>query len=237
MLNMQDKKNVQTIFLEACAHIAFLLNDKDFKVLKKGQVLKKVSVNKDLYYEIYFQTSHLNSASHISVLPHLNIYSKKLKEWKIKQSGNPDESGVIYSNTLGYICPCGYKKWNVAGISGDSQIKQIAELLNDFALPIFNLFDDMQFAIDFLKEQGTCFNKYTEKSLMPIGFMIYYASKADSEQFFNDFIENCSYRGKIISLYKTLEGCEDIDLNHSEFFTAHEVKLAFINGLKIKPSR
>jgi len=230
---MESKKNIRTIFLDACSEIANLLNDKSFKVLQKGQTLKKVPVNKDLIYEIYFQSSYRNSDCDIQVLPHINIYSKELKDWQIKQTENQHCQGLVYSNTLGYLSPCGYRNWNVAGMSGINEINQIAELLNNYVLPIFNLFDNIQNAIDFLKVNGTQFNKYTEKSIMPIDFLIYYAEKTESEQFFNNFIASCSYKGRIISLYKELETTKNIDLNYSEFYGADKVKLAFINELKI----
>ncbi|MGG5507669.1 MULTISPECIES: hypothetical protein [unclassified Myroides] len=230
---MESKKNTRTIFLDACSEIANLLKDSNFKVLQKGQTLKKVSVNKDLIYEIYFQSSYLNAACDIQVLPHLTIYSKKLKDWQIKQTGNQHCQGAVYSNTLGYLSPCGYRKWNVAGMNGTNEINQIAALLNDYALPIFNLFDNIQNAIDFLKVNGTQFNTYTEKSIMPIDFLILYADKIESEQFFNNFIASCSYKGRIISLYKELETTKNIDLNYFDFYEADKVKLAFIHELKI----
>lgn len=230
---MVSKKSTRTIFLDACSEISNLLKDKTFKVLQNGQKLKKVSVNKDLIYEIYFQSSYRNSDLDIRVLPHINIYSKKLQDWQIKQTGNQHSQGTVYSNTLGYISPCGYRNWNVAGMSGIVEINQIAELINNYALPIFNLFDNIQNAIAFLKVNGTRFNNYSEKSIMPLDFLIYYAKKIESEQFFNDFINSCSYKGRLISLYKELETRKNIDLNYSEFHGANKVKLAFINGLKI----
>lgn len=230
---METKKSIRTAFLEACAEIANLLEDKDFKVLQKGQTLKKVSTDKDLYYEIYFQSSDRNSNWDITVLPHINIYSKKLKDWQIEQTGNQYSQGVVYSNTLGHISPCGYRNWNVAGMSGTIEINHIAELINKYALPIFHLFDNIQNAIDFLRVNGTRFNKHAEESIMPLDFLIYYAAKEVSEQFFNNFIKNCSYKGKIISLYKELEVNDDINLNYSEFYGADKVKLAFINKLII----
>lgn len=230
---MENKKNIRTIFIEACNKIVSLLDDRDFKILQKGQTLKKVSANKDLYYEIYFQSSFRNSDWDIQILPHVNIYSKKLKKWMIEQTKNPYASGIIYSKTLGYISPCGYRVWNVAGMSGENEINNISELLNKYALPIFHLFDDIQTAIIFLKEHGTVFNKYTKPSLMPLSFMLYYASPEDAEIFFNDYVNNLSYRGRIFSLYKELKTAKNIDLNHSEFVDANRVKLAFINGLKL----
>lgn len=230
---MDNKKDIRTIFIEACNKIASLLDGRDFKILQKGQILKKISANKDLYYEIYFQSSFRNCDWDIQILPHVNIYSKKLKKWMIEQTKNPYASGIIYSNTLGYISPCGYKDWNVAGMSGEGEINNISELLNKYALPIFHLFEDIQTAIDFLKERGAVFNKYTTPSLMPLNFMIYYASREDAEIFFNNYVNNLSYKGRVFSLYKELETSEDIDLNYSEFVDANRVKLAFVNGLKL----
>lgn len=232
---MADEKNTRTIFLEACTEIANLLNDKNFKVLQKGQTLKKISANKDIYYEIYFQSSFRNSALDILVLPQISIFSQKIKKWKIELSGNPNEQGIVYSNSLGYICPCGYRGWNIAGMSGEKEIKHIAGLLNNYTLPIFNLFDNIPSAIEFMKVHGTHFNKHTKNSIMPLDFMIYYATKEESELFLNNFISTCSYKERIISLYKELETCKNIKLNYSEFYGADRVKLAFINDLKILP--
>jgi hypothetical protein len=232
---METKKNIRTIFLEACSEIANLLDDKDFKTLQKGQTFKKVSPNKDLYYEIYFQSSDRNSNRDITVLPHINIYSKRLKDWQIRQTGNQYSQGVVYSNTLGHISPCGYRDWNVAGMSGTIEINHIAELINKYALPIFHLFDNIQNAIDFLSVNGTQFNKYSQESIVPLDFLICHAEKEASEQFFNNFVKNCSYKGKIISLYKELETNDDINLNYSEFYGADKVKLAFVNELSLVP--
>lgn len=118
-------------------------------------------------------------------------------------------------------------------MSSTIEINHIAELINKYALPVFHLFDNIQNAIDFLRVNGTRFNKYAAESIMPLDFLIYYAAKEVSEQFFNNFIKNCSYKGKIISLYKELEVNDDINLNYSEFYGADKVKLAFINKLRI----
>jgi hypothetical protein len=80
---------------------------------------------------------------------------------------------------------------------------------------------------------GTKFNKYTEKSLFPLPFMIYFAKKEDAEIFFNDFINSCKYKDRIKKLYETLPYEKNMDLNYHEFMYAGIVKLAFVNGLKI----
>uniref|UniRef100_UPI0025F87B03 DUF4304 domain-containing protein n=1 Tax=uncultured Apibacter sp. TaxID=1778616 RepID=UPI0025F87B03 len=202
--------------------------------IQKGQILKKKSKNKDIVYEIVFQSSFRNTNFHISILPHINVYSKKLKEWIIEQTNNSYSSGIVVSEYLGNITPYKTSKsWNLAGLSREKYIEEIAELLNKYALPIFDLFEETTSAIDFLAENGQQFNKYVDDSLLPLGFMIRFAPKEKAEQFFNHFISHCKFKGRIIELYKSLEHSENIDLNYSEFSYASDIKLAYINKLKI----
>ena len=46
----------------------------DFKVVSKGQKLKKTSKNKDLIFEIYFQANRNNYADSVEFVPHIAIY-------------------------------------------------------------------------------------------------------------------------------------------------------------------
>lgn len=51
----------------------------DFKVLAKGQKLKRVAKNKDIIFEIYFQASRYNCEYSVKFIPHIGIYSKSIK--------------------------------------------------------------------------------------------------------------------------------------------------------------
>ena len=53
----------------------------DFKVVSKGQKLKKTSKNKDLIFEIYFQANRNNYADSVEFVPHIAIYSKSMKNY------------------------------------------------------------------------------------------------------------------------------------------------------------
>ena len=54
----------------------------DFKIISKGQTLKKISKNKDLAYEIYFQANRNNYECSVEFVPHIYIYSKgKYQQW------------------------------------------------------------------------------------------------------------------------------------------------------------
>lgn len=64
--------DTRIVFLNACNEIAAQLEG--FKTLEKGQRLKKISMDKDISFEIYFQSSFRNDSSSIQILPHINIF-------------------------------------------------------------------------------------------------------------------------------------------------------------------
>ena len=66
-----------------------------------------------------------------------------------------------------------------------------------------------------------------------MGFVIYFGGKKDGEIFLKNYIETGKYRSRVKGFYKELETMDNIDLNYNEFMGAAELKLAFINGIKI----
>ncbi|AZA54142.1 DUF4304 domain-containing protein [Chryseobacterium sp. G0201] len=223
----------RTIFLNACHEIANQLDG--FKTLEKGQRLKKISIDKDIYFEIYFQSSFRNDSSFIQILPHINIYSKILKKWQIEQTKNEYSQGLIFGNQIGYFTPYNnWKEWNLAGLSYDNSITEITESIKQHILPIFEFFNSKEIAIDFLKNNGTKFNQWAEDSISPLNFLLCFSEKETAEIFFNNFISHCPYKGNIFNLYEKLKTMNEIDLNHSEFHGADTIKLAYVKGLKIK---
>jgi hypothetical protein len=219
------------VFLRACNDIAKSL---EFKPIKNGQFLKKTSTNKDIYFEIYFQTSYNNNKNYIQILPHFGIYSKALKKWEIESQKNINCKGIIYYNSLGYVTPfeC-LKHWNIAGQNYKKSTQEIIENIKNYIFPIFEIFNNKEEAIKYLKANGTHFNKWTEASLASLSFMIYFAKKEDAEFYLINYIKECTYKGEIIKLYEELKAANSIDLNYSEFIDADKIKLAFVNGLRI----
>jgi len=225
--------DTRTIFLNACNEIATQLDG--FKTLEKGQRLKKVSLDKDIYLEIYFQSSFRNDSSSIKLLPHISIYSKILKKWQIEQTKNEYSQGLIFGNQIGYLTPYNnWKEWNLAGLSYEKSIIEITENIEKYILPIFEIFNSKKIAIEFLKNNGTKFNQWSEDSISPLDFFLCFSEKDTTEFFLNNFVNSCPYRGKILKLYEKLETENKIDLNYSEFHGANTIKLAYMNGLKIK---
>jgi hypothetical protein len=229
-----DTMKPNEIFLNGCNEIAKAFIEHGFKPLKKGQLLKKISPDKDIVFEIYFQTSQRNYSENISIMPQFSIYSNELKKWETTQTKNEKSNGLIYNNSIGYISPYNcFKNWNLAGMTFDKYIQEIINDINIYIIPIMNIFEDKTTAIAYLKINGTQFNKWTEKSLKPMGFMIYFGGKEASEIFLKNYIETEKLGKRIKGFYKELETKEDIDLNYIEFMGAREIKLAFTNGVKI----
>jgi len=150
------------IFLNGCVEIGNALSAHGFKSLQKGQMLKKpLSADKDITGEIYFQSSHLNAAGHVIVWPHISICSKQLKKWNQEQTGNPDATGVVYSNQLGFFTPRKqWTDWNLAGAGYAQSVSDIAQAVHDYVLPVFELFADKSQAIAFLQDNGTQFHPW-----------------------------------------------------------------------------
>jgi len=222
----------KTVFLNSCNAIASQLPD--FTIYQKGKRLKKVSSDKDIFFEITFENSFMNHSSHTMINPSIAIYSKSLKKWQIEHIKNEFCSGLIYGNHIGYITPLNtWKKWNLAGLSFEKSVKEIVNNIQKYVLPIFEIFNSKENAIEFLKNKGTKFNPYCEDSLSPISFLLCHSNKETAEIFFNNFIKNSGHKGKIISFYEKLKTEKEIDLNHSEFLDAGHIKLAFVNDISI----
>ena len=110
-------------------------NFPDFKIISKGQRLKKTSKNKDLTYEIYFQANRNNDESSVEFMPHIAIYSKEMKKANIN-------NGFVYGGELGRLLgrtPC--KWWQLAGASYKYTVGEISMLIRDNIIPIFDKFE------------------------------------------------------------------------------------------------
>jgi len=229
-----EKLKPREIFLKACTEIAEYFSEYDFETAQKGQMLKRMSKDKDVSFEIHFQSSSRNYESNIAIRPHICITSKQLKQWETLQ-GFKNQGEIFRMTNLGHITVFqNYKEWNLAGLSYKNSVNEIVELLKKYALPLFEIFETKESAIEFLSSDELQFNKWTKKDLSCLPFMICFATKAQAEKYFDYCIKNCNWGGKVKGLFRELANTEQIDINHSEFLGANFVKLAFVNKLKIK---
>ena len=219
------------IFIKACNEIAVPFIEKGFKPSKSGQCLKKVSKDKDLTFEISFHSSVYNSSCSVAIYPLISIASKRLKKWTHEENLNINDGGLVYQNHIGYLSPINeYKSWNIAGLSYELSVKTIIDLLEKYACPIFDLFENRVTAIDFIMQHGCCFNQYTKDSLIALPYMLMYGEKKQAEDYFNHYLHSSKCRNRFVKAYSQLEKNAVIDCGLDNRF----IILAYNQKLKIK---
>ncbi len=218
------------IFLNGCNEIA--ANFTDFKPTQKGQKLSKKSADKDVSFEIYFQSSMHNHEGSVEILPHIAIYCKRLK--KLMQEELPYATDLVFAKHLGYLTPHEqFCNWQLAGAGFEPSVCEISAAIKDYALPIFELFEDKRKAAEFMARHGTKFNpNLKDTDLYPIFFMFYFGGRDAAEAFFNVFLNDCSYRGRFYKLYDKFAGVAQ-GFDAKSFESDAAVKFAFLKGLKI----
>jgi hypothetical protein len=71
-------------------------------------------------------------------------------------------------------------------------------------------------------------------SLSALNFMMVYGSMDDAEVYFNGYVKRQNWKGKIRTLYTSLETIDKIDFSYSEFWEAALIKNAFVQGLRLQ---
>jgi hypothetical protein len=227
------------VFLDGCHEISKAFEEHGFKPIQKGQKLRKIADDKDMFYEIYFSSSvERNNSDYVKIEPNLWIFSKKLKIWIIEQTKNEHNNGIICTEKIRTPeAPKRIKEWNLAGEGFDNAVNEIVNAIEEYFVPIIEIFKDKITAIEYLKKNGTKFNEWAERTLLPMAFMIHFGGKEAAEIFLKDYIENknSNVKEKITNLYSELSKMKrnDIKINFSEFVGAGDIKLAFVNGIKI----
>lgn len=225
--------NSKETFLAACHKISDGLSEFGFKASKNGQSLKKTTADKDITFEIYFQSSTLNSTGFVKLLPHVLISSKRLKKWLLEQNDGEYGNAMIYGEQLGYMSRFQeWKSWNLSGSIQEAAISEIINTIKTYVLPVFELFENTEEAVQFLVNNGTKFNRYANQHLSPLAFILCLGKKEASQDFFLNYLADAGGKGSILKLYKEMAGGKQINLMYSEFSDAAYVKLAFLNGLK-----
>ena len=133
---MKPRKLCEKAWLEIAG------NFPDFKVLGRGQVLKKTADNEDIIFEIFFQASRYNYENSVEFIPHVRIYSKNIKKAIIND-------GLIYGGDLGTLTnrkPC--ERWQLAGESYRNTVTEVSRLLESYIIPLFLDFENTEANID-----------------------------------------------------------------------------------------
>ena len=223
------------IFLHACTQIAEQLDG--FRLLQKGQVLKKDLPDRDTICEIRFQGSRNNGAHNITMLVHLTLSSREFKQWAQSQSlPNGDVSGIFYGNQLGYLTPRkDWRHWQLAGASLPHSVRGIVADLQQYTLPLCDLFTDKTAAVAYLRQHGSALNPWLDNKNLHTG-LFYYAFCCGGSEAARDFLSHhiraCGYRRRYADLYAALaSGQTDASIN-SDFIGADELRFAYAQGIR-----
>jgi len=164
------------IFLYVCERIAQPLSELGFKYRKSKKDIYKTDNN--FTYKIWFQPSVKNGGS-TRFIVHVSVESEKLAAWRKSKHNNPNSNGLIISTTLVNLTrrdqTLGW--YDVATpIERKRVISEILAQINDFAIPFFKRFENVDLLIDEIREQGFIPHRFKK-------------SFAYSEQHISDFIE------------------------------------------------
>ena len=195
----------------------------DFKIISKGQTLKKISKNKDLAYEIYFQANRNNYECSVEFVPHIYIYSKGMKKANIN-------NGFVFGGEIGtLLVRTPFKWWQLAGASYKYTVEEISGLIRDYIIPIFDDFEDKENNIENIMN-----SKLAVHNLLY--YVCYFGGKDRAEKYFNKILKEDKFKNKYISFYNKLKEMseEEISQVSNEFNGAGLIQFAYLNGLMIE---
>ena len=193
------------IFIQACNDIAVPFIEMGFKPSRKGQSLKMISEDKALTFEISFHSSHHNTSGNVSIYSMISIQSRSLGKWMSEQHDGSGVEGLVYISHVGHISPINdYKVWNLAGLSYETTVRCITDILKEYALPIFHLFESVKNSIAYISENGCCFNEYTKDSLTALPYVLVYGGCDAAKKYFNVYVGHCKVRNRFLAAYSKL---------------------------------
>ncbi|UTC66791.1 MULTISPECIES: DUF4304 domain-containing protein [unclassified Treponema] len=215
------------IFLKGCNEITAPLLLQGFKAKQKGQTVSK-KPSKDITLEIYFQSSHYNDKNSIEIIPHIRVYSKAVKEFDITAYKNEYCSGIVYTKQLCYILSSEYKTWDLAKPNYSPTVSELQKAITDTVLPIFEVFYGSPEEI--IQQSGK------HGLHISLSYFLAFGYKDLAQQVLQTRINQSPHKKQYMNLYKSLSDTDKntIDPKYNEFVGAGEIKMAYLQGLKLK---
>ncbi|QJB32910.1 hypothetical protein HF329_16925 [Chitinophaga oryzae] len=180
------------IFLAACTKIAEQLAIHGFKPMQKAQTIRKTTRNKKVYLDIHFQSSVKNWSGGVMLWPYLSIASNELKRWQVQQHREGNATGTIFATRLENLTPLKNKTqdWNMAVSNQDNVIPKLCELIVAYTLPLVDLLEDTDQAVQFMVANGVAFNEHfdTRHQNLPIDFLCCFGSVALAQKAFDNYL-------------------------------------------------
>lgn len=130
------------IFLDTCEKIFVYFEPLGFRATEKYQRLKKKSKDKDFTFEIYFQSSSLNTKERVTFIPHVHIFSKDLQKETLKVTKNSYEKGYVEGGNIGNISDKKtWKEWEVNEKNQDKVVSEVIQMLKKYGVPLFQKYE------------------------------------------------------------------------------------------------
>ena len=173
------------------------------------------------------------------MLVHIVLSSRQFKQWAQAQSQSlpdGDTSGIFYGNQLGYLTPRkDWRYWQLAGASLPHSVRGIVADLQQYALPLCDLFTDKAAAVAYLRQHGSALNPWLDNKNLHSG-LFYYAFCCGGREAARDFLSHhiraCGYRRRYADLYAALaSGQTDASIN-SDFIGADELRFAYAQSIR-----
>lgn len=228
---------IRETFIIGCQQIGQPLLEIGFKPFQKGQLLKKLSQDKEFTFEIYFQSLHSNWSGVVALIPHIRILSKNLKKWRQKKYDNDSAGDLIFQTRLENLTPLKNKNydWNVSLNNQDSICKKLSDLLIKYAIPLFNIFDNKTQAVDFIVNNGVKFNEHfnTKFQELPIDFLCCCGDQISAQKAFDNYLTENKLSAHCQRIYDELKASEQTYLTTVKHAFDRMFNLAYINDLKI----
>jgi len=114
-------------------------------------------------------------------------------------------------------------------------VRGIVADLQQYALPLCDLFTDKTAAVAYLRQHGSALNPWLDNKNLHTG-LFYYAFCCGGSEAAHDFLSHhiraCGYRRRYADLYAALaSGQTDASIN-SDFIGADELRFAYAQGIR-----
>jgi hypothetical protein len=130
------------LYLAGCAQVAEAFTDLGFAYFKTGPRFRRKE--KDLSYQVSFQSSHNNVAGeYVALWVHATVHSKSLNDWR---KAHPFPGSVVHDYVAGgqignLAAKPSWLEWNLA-TEFSQQVASAIATIESLALPYFTAFAD-----------------------------------------------------------------------------------------------
>lgn len=157
----------------------------DCKITKRGQVLKRVSRDKEFTFEISFQSNRLNTIDDVDFIPHMRIHSRLFKKTNINQGY------VFFSSIDRFLGKNNFPFWNLNGENFDKTVAELKNIIGGNVNPFFHGFENTKRNVENILKLYPYY-QYQDGLLY---YIYFYAGKEEAKRYFNRIMREDDMKG------------------------------------------